>query len=261
MARTVFLDDIYRLASKALAAGALRVSTGLVQWDIAGNCQRPHRSAFLGRPSRSNTSKYVVVTPKTPIPLEVVLFTRCRRCDNCRRYRTRLWAARAEAEILASHRTWFGTLTLKPEQQFLALTRADVKATKRGVNFAALHSEERQLLINAAIASDITKYLKRVRHHSGPFRYCCVCETHKSGDLHYHMLVHETDPFSVTWRTLSANWQLGFSKWKLVALGDTAPARYVAKYLSKSTIARVRASIDYGTPPNGIGFSLNIQNP
>ena len=251
MARTVFLDDVYRLASKALAAGAERVSTGVVRWNIAGNCTAPHTSRFFARPSRGNDTKWIVVKKTTAIPFEVILETRCRRCDNCTRYRSRLWAARASSEIQGAPRTWFGTLTLSPERQYEALTRASVKALKRGYDLAELPMREQQMLVNAAISPEITKFLKRVRSSTGPFRYCCVCETHQSGDLHYHILVHEVTEFSISWRDLSSQWRMGFSRFKLVS-GAGKAAWYCAKYLAKSSVARVRASEDYGNPPVGI---------
>jgi hypothetical protein len=145
------------------------------------------------------------------------------------------------SEIALSCRTWFGTLTLSPEQHYLASIRAG------STEFARRHKE---------ISVDLTKYLKRLRWDSGAaFRYCLVVEAHKSGLPHYHMLLHETDPGSaVRYRTLKGQWQHGFSAWKAVDPEEVDPrmAWYAAKYLSKSSLARVRASKDYGSPIRGM---------
>jgi hypothetical protein len=81
-----------------------------------------------------------------------------------------------------------------------------------------------------------------------PLRYLLVAEAHKSGLPHYHMLISEFEESRpVRARHLKTNWRLGFSDVKLVAQDDgTRPAAYVAKYLAKSAIARVRASVGYG---------------
>lgn len=118
------------------------------------------------------------------------------------------------------------------------------------------------------ISKEITRYLKRVRKESGSFRYLIVCEAHKSGMPHYHGLIHEHGN-RVRWDALHDQWTLGISEIVLVKDGDlykevywehgkrkwrwTAEplaagqiARYCAKYLSKSVLARVRASQAYG---------------
>lgn len=157
-------------------------------------------------------------------------------------------------ETRASVRTWFGTLTLSPEQQHLALIRAAAHARSRGVEWGSLDDDEKFRRHHAQINREITKYLKRVRAQSGaPLRYLLVAEKHQSGWPHYHMLVHEVSPVNpVRHAVLSEQWRVGFTRWKLVA--EYAQARYLTKYLAKDAVARVRASIDYGNPPNGIAI-------
>jgi hypothetical protein len=106
-------------------------------------------------------------------------------------------------------------------------------------------------------------YIKRVRKQCGSkLRYVAVLEKTKAGNPHYHMLVHEIDQNNtVTKAVLREQWasRHGFVDAVLVKdrsgtvagrmTGGTAAvaaARYVAKYLAKSSLSRVRASKDYG---------------
>lgn len=90
-------------------------------------------------------------------------------------------------------------------------------------------------------------------------RVCIVAEVHKDGEPHYHALIHEPDgSFPVTSRTLCDQWTLGFAKAKLVDTSEASRSKtawYVAKYLAKSCLARVRASIGYGDTTFVIGPS------
>jgi len=91
---------------------------------------------------------------------------------------------------------------------------------------------------------DVTLFLKRLRKTaSAPIKYLVVSERHKSGVPHFHILVHEQRPNAVTHANLKHAWQAGFSHFKLA---DPKAAGYVAKYISKDALARVRASEHYG---------------
>ena len=186
------------------------------------------------------------------IDLEV----RCRRCSNCLAHRRRLWSARVASE-LRSHeaigaRTWFGTLTLSPEQQFIALAQARTEWARAGKDFDKDNTEEQQFILrHRTISRWLTLYLKRVRKQASvPFRYLLVCEKHKSGLPHYHILIHEDGPGrNIPKRILNDQWIHGFSRWKLVE--DLRQGTYLCKYLAKSPEARVRASGHYGRVPLG----------
>jgi hypothetical protein len=118
----------------------------------------------------------------------------------------------------------------------------------QGIDFERLPPAEQFSLRHTEISRELTKYLKRVRKESGAkFRFLLVAEAHKSGLPHYHLLLHEHDQFRpVRKSVLEAQWKAyGFSKWRLIE--DERAARYVCKYLSKDAIARVRASIRYGS--------------
>lgn len=175
---------------------------------------------------------------------------RCRQCDNCLQYRAWLWTGRACAEIAASSRSWFGTMTLAPSEHLRSLQLARVHEGQSGgdldfesadYQFGARHRE---------ISRWITTYVKRVRKAAGAgLRLMVVCEAHKSGLPHYHALLHETADSKASERLLRRQWVHGFSMFKLVEKDLAGKAAwYVAKYLNKSTRARVRASVDYGQP-------------
>lgn len=247
MRRKLHWDEVARLTARALASGGVRKSMGLVEWKISGNCTDPHLTELFARPSRGQASKMVTIqggVTRTPLRLE--LSTRCRKCDACRKTRSTLWIARSRIELERSARTWFGTLTLSPNNQSYMLAKARHKAAGQAVDYDALPYGEQFLLLDRAISVEITKMWKRIRKNTkAPFIYLLVAEAHKSGLPHYHCLLHEQDLLQpVRHAQLEREWRLGFSKWKLVT--DLRSGAYVCKYLSKSSAARVRASLDYG---------------
>lgn len=198
-------------------------------------------------PARVGMSKYLHVRQNGDNGVIVVEMTvRCRKCPACLKMRSRMWYARAMTETLASARTWFGTITLNPEAQFLSIARARRNATRRGLVWEQMTPQEQFAHIHRANGAELTLWIKRVRKQSGaPLRYLLVCEAHKSGLPHYHCLVHETDDAApVRHHVLSDQWKLGFTNFKLCT--DAKQAGYLCKYLSKSAEARVRASARYG---------------
>ena len=237
--RVMRLGAARLVAARAIAGGAHRRSLSQVEWDISGRCETPVMVEVEGRP---DTRK-----GETGLPMAVIMETRCRRCPACLRQRAFTWKVRAAAEVAAASRTWFVTLTLRPEEHWLAELRATAWCRRRGVAFENLSPDEQFEERHRAIGIDLTKWLKRVRKASNAkLRYILVAEAHKSGLPHYHALVHEvslSEP--VTKRQLQQNWTLGFSTVKLVEDGKSAA--YVTKYLSKSALARVRASLKYGS--------------
>lgn len=246
MARTYYARDMRVLALKALQAGARRVNALRVEWDIAGSCERPHIRELYGRTDDSERRRAARLG-KPAAGMIVEMHTPCRTCARCLEHRRRLWAARARSEARGAARSWLGTLTLTPQQQFLVLTKCRQDAAKNGDDFDEFPQGKQFTLRVAAIFPEITKFLKRVRNNSAaPIRYLLVVEAHKSGDPHFHILLHEVDvkrPI-VKNTVLKPAWLWGFSDWKLVT---DKRASYACKYLSKDSRARVRASIGYGS--------------
>lgn len=261
----VYQDRLARLVASAIADGATRKGLSRFAWDVSGNCTEPKLLELSSRPAErrrehevdwnrpigrellNGSERYIHAGGKGErFPLHLDMTVRCRRCEACRKQRRVAWSARAMAETRSAHRTWFGTLTLRPEEQHLAKLRAIARLNARAVSYDELTLRQQFAEHTAAIGGDITKWLKRVRKETGaPLRYLLVAEAHKSGNPHFHVLVHEMSPEKpVSWRALSLQWTLGFSKFNLVT--ETCQATYLCKYLSKDASARVRASVRYG---------------
>lgn len=277
-------ERLARLVVDAQRDGAVRETATRWSWDVSGDCQSPvvrelharasppHRdkradgwlrmvrSAFPGAVRQGEVERKFKPTRTIRVgpggeapPVTVVLTVRCRKCDNCRRRRARMWTARALSEIrLAGGRTWFGSLTLSPTEQSRAVARARQRLARQGIDFDALgHGDQFRERVRA-LGPLVTLWLKRVRKQSrSPLRFILVAEHHKSGLPHFHCLVHESDPGRpVRYDHLWGQWLHGYSHFKLVAEdGHTATARYVCGYISKCAAVRVRASAHYGEGP------------
>lgn len=241
--------DVWRqTANRALANGATVKTRSVLDWDISGGCQNPPFVEYHGAAQRNLTAQ---VAKERSAPYRIDMHVRCRKCEHCLKLRARLWRYRAFMEVKHSSRTWFGTLTLAPEHQFQALADATARLGKKSRKFSQLSDQEQFQYRHNAIQPHITKFFKRVRRKTdAKLRYCLVAEAHKSGLPHYHLLIHETSDVPVRHSILQKEWKLGFSNWKLVDREEPKAVSYVTKYLAKSSLARVRASLGYGSPPN-----------
>lgn len=198
--------------------------------------------------------------------LHVTWRVRCRSCGPCRRAKVAYWAlAAVEQTRLAAEqgrRTWFGTLTLRPESQRRLLELAEVKWLEKKAKsaFGEASSEDwwsdphcdfRFSLVRDEFRREVQLYWKRLRKAGYRFKYLLVFERHKSGLPHAHWLLHEqADP--ILKRHLQAQWPHGFSNVKLVRENSDRSRRspnraawYVAKYLGKTIQARQIASRGY----------------
>ena len=159
------------------------------------------------------------------------------------------WALAAVNQTKASSRTWFGTLTLSPEAQEKFLLEARMSSSEP---LATYWWEEtcdvRFKAVTRLVYGEVQKMWKRLRKHGCEFTYVVVFERHKSGLPHMHFLLHEQGS-PILKRTIQSNWHLGFSNLKLVGTKRShtpeAACWYVAKYLSKSMLCKVRASTNY----------------
>lgn len=261
------------LAARALASGGRRVSPLVVEWDVSGRCEAPVDREMQAGPYREMTVREFdprmflsgrrpkwlskpKLLPRWSTGFTVRMTVKCRKCGRCKMEQRREWTSRAVVEMQRHRRTWFGTLTFAPHVHNRFLNECRARESRAGVNFDALSEAERIMLLHRRAQVEITKYLKRVRKLSkAKLRYILVMETvpsHQNGFPHYHMLVHEGfDGMPVSYRQLTDQWHLGFSKWKL-ASGSEA-ARYVCKYVTKDAGARVRASVRYGDTSYDIG--------
>lgn len=223
----------------------------------AANCSSPVYIQRDGVSLTKGPNQHVFGTRPLEIPVMTEIEAPCRRCENCLARRAAHWRMRGYSECRASERTWFGTLTLSPEQHSNVGNACRSVASKNGDDFDLFSHERQFALRHRCISREITLYLKRLRKQSGAqFKFMCVAEEHKTGLPHYHMLVHECDPAKpIRHKVLSEQWRVGFSQWKLVE--GTRSAGYVTKYLAKSSLARVRASLDYGNTSSDIAKREN----
>lgn len=235
------------LLFKAIVSGAKRTdSPGHVHWDVSCRCHSPvpvEMFYFGDDPVLGRTQS-----------AWVEMKVRCRKCENCDRVRSWEWTGWATQECLWWPRSYFGTLTLSPEEQVRALAEAASQYAERyDGGFAGLGEAGLFRWRCAAIGKWITLFLKRIRKElKVPVRYVVVAEAHESGLPHFHMLVHEqvkaTPDQWDTYQVLKKQWWHGHSSWNGVTVDDghVREARYVCKYLAKSPLARVRASERYG---------------
>lgn len=217
--------------------------------DFSNDCEQPVLLEMLGDAISDHPSEAYRLRRNADLKV------RCRKCSRCLAARSNEWAARAINELQFWPRSWFGTLTVDPERQFLAECVASRRVRRAQLReFEELTPDEQFRERVRALSPEITTFLKRVRSASGArLRYLLVCEAHKSGLPHWHLLMHEVAG-SVRKRVLDASWLLGYSQWRVVdTTSNKGPAFYAAKYLSKSALARVRASVEYGRPISALG--------
>lgn len=250
------------LAHRALDAGAFVLGDkGTVQWHIAMRCLNPPSIEVYGRDyGPKDENRYQQVT----------IAARCRRCLPCRQLRSYEWRQRGMNEILVHPRTLFGTLTLRPEEQYRASAEATERLAKSAVDFNSLSADDQFAERVRTIGSWITRYFKRVRQETDTkSRYMLVAESHKSGLPHFHLLFHEVERYTRdqfdTYTVLKRQWPYGFSDFQGVDAGPDGganAARYVCKYLAKAGLCRVRSSLRYGRlldikPPTAAGASTD----
>lgn len=240
--RKLDFGAVYGTAAKALAGGGRVTGSGRVRWDISCRCERRvDVSLSASDIDLLNRNRFIWVE----------MTVRCRKCPNCLKVRSWEWAARARAELAVWPRSYLVTLTLSPEEQYRAICEATAELISESVDPSTISKEEYFAYRCKAIGVWITLYLKRVRRELGvALRYVLVAEAHKSGDPHFHMLVHECQRAKPdawdTYCVLKSQWPHGHSSVNGITPGDLRAARYVCKYLSKSALARVRASARYG---------------
>lgn len=249
--------------------------------DVAGNCQRPVMVPITGLKARLPTLMTEFNRPwhdsadhpagglayigpgfaETPnLPRHVDIAVRCRKCEACQRARRYHWRMRASAETSAALRTWFGTITLSPEEQFRLVASARANLRRAGTDYDDLSHDEQFRESCKLLVAHMQRYLKRLRKEGCVFRYLWVIERHKSGAPHVHILVHERAA-PVRHRQLTGQWPHGFTKFNLVAEGEAGKAiSYVAKYLTKG-LMRPYASSNYGAINAASSITMEVSTP
>lgn len=139
---------------------------------------------------------------------------------------------RAKREYVISQRTWFCTYTLRPSARHVMSV------------LAGTHVQDFRPVC-AEVMKQFTLYMKRLRKQTkAALRYCLVAEKHADGFPHLHCLIHESAGSApITRRDITDQWHLGFTTAKIA---QDHSYGYLAKYLAKEQLARVRASLRYG---------------
>lgn len=251
-----YMERGFVVAGKALRNGAAMVTTSRVVADASGDCSHP--VGFEKQYTRfdKNLDPRHWGLAKVDHTLVVSGDARCRKCENCKRFRARVWTKRALNETSWAARTWFGTLTCRPDVHHMHLTQARLRAHRAGFDLDLEPTAEQFRRHVARLGEELTKYIKRVRKalpDGARLRYMFVVEQHNGGGRlhgfpHLHCLIHEAQPHTVRKAILRQQWSHGFTRWKLVDRSKPAAVWYVCKYLSKENVARVRASSRYGEP-------------
>lgn len=244
------VENLQRSFVRGLAAdnGFDRHGNRVATWDVSNGCEKP---IPVVQWSRSTGLAKNLRKPGYTVPvIEITYLTACRSCAVCLWKTARLWRNRAINELDAAERSWFGTLTVRPEQHIWL----DHTCTRRFADFRQRPPAGQFVCQVKVLGAEVTKYLKRLRKEGGhPFRYLLVVEKHNSEDTsdfyrgrpHLHILVHEFAGKPLRKEMLQRQWPHGHSAFKVVDHNGKA-AWYVSKYISKAGEARMRASLHYG---------------
>lgn len=250
-------DKLIQMLSSRMYSKNTSFRPGYGEYDLSQNCERPKVVELLGEPTRNRIDGWAVSDKSKPF-YTVLLRVKCRKCISCLKHRSREWAGRAAQEIQGSVRTWFATFTLSPHNAYMLGLRADSRLRAAGVDPGILSTKEKLEELRREFGSELTKWVKRLRKGGAVIRYYLTFEHHKSGMPHAHALIHELDPDApVRHATLTSNWDLGYTKFKLVS--DHRAGWYVSKYLTKEAGLRVRASCRYGrsiVPDNQVAAGI-----
>ena len=210
----------------ALSKGGVIVRPGVVHLDASGKhwkCLNPLDMIHKGQGAE-----------------RVIYRVRCRRCEACLRQRNVDWVNRARRESGAAARTWFTTLTMRPEVhegiKTLVLSMIADKSDHDYIAKRIIEESYRQVHL----------FFKRIRKNTGKaFRYLAVIELHKNGLPHFHLLVHDNDG-TLQRRDIDNQWKAGFTSSRLVKGDNEKAIAYVCKYLCKDTEGRIKCSLNYG---------------
>lgn len=229
------------------------IRPGVVEWDASGGCDDPVFRSIIGHPTdqigralpRWGGIMYRGVPFVKNATRYLDMWVPCRRCRTCLRRKAAHWRLRAMTECSRNRgRTWMGSMTLSP--YWRSRLELEARAAVGNSEFASLSAEQRTAQLAKQGGKYVTLWLKRVREQSGAaLRFLLTCEPHKDGVPHWHVLLHEVGDKQVRHKVLKRQWTHGFSDFHLVEDGPSA-AGYVAKYISKSPLTRVRASVGYG---------------
>jgi len=218
----------------ALRGDALSPTYAASSWEPY--CDDPWMIVLFSKYTRELSLKDI---RKAEVPsMEVKLKVPCRKCDSCLLVRQLQWSDRAQNE-LGSQPDWFVTLTFNDEALHPIIAMALMGASADG------REEFLPSDLDTAAYLLMQKWFKCLRKAGHDFRYLAVFELgEKTGRAHYYVILHDKRA-SLTAQLIEDSWPHGYSHKSSVRNGQ-ATARYVAKYLTKDSGVRFRASFRYG---------------
>lgn len=204
--RQISVERLRQIATKAVVNGYGEViRPRVVKLNLAMDCEEPYAFELFAR-SRKIIGRVVYT---------VIGESRCRKCFSCVRRKSLFWTGRAVTEFLQAPRTWFGTLTLSPEEHFRIDARAQARLWSKSVDWRRLSAMEQFEERAKEVGLEMTNFIKRLRKGNGvvsdagpalphlgvKIRYLLIAEQHDSvhtsdemrGRPHYHMLIHEQE--------------------------------------------------------------------
>lgn len=256
----IALKGLADLVNRGLAHGASHVQgTNAFEWDLNSYCEAPLARTLHARgyvPGVMRKHKWATNPKSLSLHLSGIP---CRKCPKCRYVRQSEWTDRILMEMAMSERNWFVTLTLSPEEHHRVFMEEIAFRNSSGWLDTDFDKEADEWRLRCdGVSKLLTRYLKRVRkplagEDDVSFRYVAVTEPHKSGLPHLHLIMTERAG-SLTYRRICERWtQHGFADASLVK-EPVAAGKYVAKYLTKDSSTRIRASLRYGQLPSSEGL-------
>lgn len=248
------------LKTRRLKADAVLAAQRGESWTLAGDCTSPVLVRLSAYDTVAMTTDRKAVKRRSEKGEQVETDVRCRKCEACQRARRNFWAARACTEQGRAERTFFLTLTFRPQERLriealLERKLAAAGLTLRGADGCTAIDDLPQRL-GDEVRPLVAKFWKRLRKRTGErWRYFAAFEYHKDGWPHVHALVHaragavpdgkDARGFPAANQVFADTWGLGFTYTVPVAPDDPDKAFYVAKYVAKQG-GRIAASQAYG---------------
>lgn len=254
--------DVKHATVRALLAGKGKVPDPsrptYATADYSGRCEKPVVIDRIGV-GHMLFEKPIHTDGETPTSFSyehgrtLSMQVRCRRCDACLKERRWMWTERAAKEWRQSNRTWFVTVTLRPEEHYKLQARVRLRLAAQGGDLDRMEPRDKLNEVLKDYKNEMRLYVNRLRiglrtrgWDTISFRYLWVPEPHKSGAIHFHMLLHEvSDVQPIRKDRIEGLWNYGFVSAKLVKSENAA--RYVTKYLGKHHFeGRIAVSKHYG---------------
>lgn len=250
---SISIEGLADLANRAMAHGATRIDgSNALEWEVNAYCENPFSRTLHARGYDRELRKHKWAASPGSLSLHLIGLP-CRKCSKCRYVHSTMWRDRIVDECHNHKRSWFVTLTMNPAEHQRSFMQEMRDRNSSGWLDTDFDQPGQEWSLRASGASKLlTKFLKRVRkplvgEEAIQLRYVAVTERHKTGLPHLHLIMHEVSG-KLTYRRICDRWTHGFSDASLVR-DNTKVGWYVAKYVTKDSLTRMRASQGYGKLP------------